>query len=459
MPESLQQDPFGKILSGPVARRRILEYLGEAGGKGPSCVFLARCDAENPARIERRPLADLDALLAEGGSLARSLYDTRSLLLHLDIEAVNHDAPAANFTDPWRAFRLQEPVVTAIEELLSGWGIRPLHLVTGQGHHFVWRILRESPVGRRLAHLVPSTGTGEREGVYAHLGMMMEYLAHRIKAASQDQAEVPVEITALHVVPGPSGQRELVSIDTSEYGDPIDSRIIRVPFTRYLKPWRTGLARRYAVEDEIGPCITIPLHEMDVMQALKVRQDPADVAHLARRCTTAIPEQARGTDGLLDEYLASPLRAFHGRFYEASHDPRERWPETYARTPLATLPGCVRHLLLNPFDRLLKPSGIRLVTRCLLAQGWHPRHIAGLIRSKFEDPAHGWGDHWTGYDPGYRSDFYARLFAGQIATGLDPLDDLACPAELARAFCRPAEGPCDLAPFRRAIQDSRSDSP
>ncbi len=30
------------------------------------------------------------------------------------------------------------------------------------------------------------------------------------------------------------------------------------------------------------------------------------------------------------------------------------------------------------------------MTRCLLAKGWHDSHIAGFIRSKFEDPASHW---------------------------------------------------------------------
>lgn len=452
MAETEQVDPFADVLSGDTVRKRVREYLGQTDVAAPSCVHLARCDAENPARMDRYPVGDLDVLLREGYSLARSLYDTRSVIAHLDVEAVNFDAPTAAFTDPWRAFRLQEPVVTAIEELLAGWGIRPLHLITGQGHHFVWQISRRSSVERRLSHLRPAADADGGEQVFGNLGLVMEYFAHRIKERSAPVSEVPVEITAVHVAPGASGQREMVSIDISEYGDPIDSRTIRVPFTRYLKPWRTGLAQRYGVEGEIGPCVTIPLHEMDVMLALKVRQDAADVEQLARRCNMRIPEQTIGTGRLLDEYLASSLCAFHQRFYETGHDPRERWPETYARTPLDTLPGCARHLLKQPNDRLLKPSGLRLVSRCLLSQGWHPRHIAGLVRSKFEDPAHGWGDHWEGYSPAVRADFYVRLFTGQIATGLDRLEDMTCEQEKSRGFCQPGAPPCDLAPFREAIR-------
>jgi len=63
-----------------------------------------------------------------------------------------------------------------------------------------------------------------------------------------------------------------------------------------------------------------------------------------------------------------------------------------------------------PNDLLLKPTGIRNVTECLLERGWHPRHIAGLIRSKFERD-YDWGRQWIDYSPAMRADFYVRIFS------------------------------------------------
>jgi hypothetical protein len=126
------------------------------------------------------------------------------------------------------------------------------------------------------------------------------------------------------------------------------------------------------------------VHGIDIRQAIKVRQVDADVRDLARRACVRIPEQSAGTGRLLEDYLGSPLRQFHEFFYAEQHDPKERWHETYHRTSLESLPSCARHLLVWPNDLLLKPAGIQLLTRCLLAEQWHPRHIAGLIRSKFD---------------------------------------------------------------------------
>jgi hypothetical protein len=87
------------------------------------------------------------------------------------------------------------------------------------------------------------------------------------------------------------------------------------------------------------------------------------------------------------------------------------WPHTYDHTPLQNLPEGVRDALLFPNDLLLRPTSIRAVTETLVSRGWHPRHVAGLIRSKFERD-YGWGNQWKDYSPSMRADFYVRIFSG-----------------------------------------------
>tara|TARA_R110002096_G_scaffold164099_11_gene331816 strand:- start:3186 stop:4433 length:1248 start_codon:yes stop_codon:yes gene_type:complete len=396
------------------------------------------------------PTEALESLLEQGAPLARSLDDSESILAHLDIEYVDFDDPAAAFMDPWKAFQRQEPVVAAIEELLVNWGIRPLHLITGQGHHFVWRVLRGSLVADRIGNLAFDTQhgvNGEHERVFGGLALLMEYLAQRVRTEALSHSEIPVELTAVHVGQGSSGQRDMISIDISEYGDPLNSRYVRVPFTTYRKPWESGLVRERGLDGQIGHFVTLPLHEMDVFQCIKARQDSSDIAAIAKRACVRIPNQATGMGRLIDAYEGSTLRTFHRHFYRDEHDPPEQWPWTYDRAPLDDYPDCLRHILTFPNDLLLKPAGIQLATRCLLAVGWRPRHIAGLIRSKFENPGFNWGKIWEGYDPAMRADFYVRTFAGQIAIGQDPAIDFNCTSQQEKGFCWQGERPCSLLPF------------
>jgi len=453
----------------PAVRRRLVEFLGGDSLEHATATYLTHSDGCGFDRRSLRPPGELDWFLERELDIARSLADSASLLLHLDVEYVNFDSPVEAHLDPWRTFDLQEPVVRVIESLLLEWGIQPLHLITGQGHHFVWRVSRRSELAPRIMALSPApevlAACMERapplvqgridvgsQNAFAALSLVMEFVAHRVKQQAAPLTQLPVEITAVHVGPGATARREAVSIDISEYGDPLHTRMVRMPFTNYLKPWVTGLARSLGVENEIPSIRTIPLHECDVRQAIMIRQVESAVRDLARRACVRIPEQGEGTARLLNDYLGSHLRRFHEFFYSTRHDPKERWAETYDRTPLGAAPSCVRHVLEYPNDLLLKPAGMQLVTRYLLSEGWHPRHIAGLIRSKFENPSFGWSIDWNDYEPSTRADFYTRIFAGLFFTGLDQLIDFNCTSTREKGFCfPPSEGTCGLESARKTL--------
>ena len=444
-----------EVCRDPVVRQRIVEYLGGRRLRDATCLFLGRMDAQNLWLFEREAPDTLDHMLDEGCEIARSLEDRVSMLVHLDIEYVNFDDPAAAFVDAPRVFRMQQPLVEAIEARLLSFGIRYLHLVTGQGHHFVWRVARESAVARAIAGLGICTPTDlaatPQEPLFSHLALVMEHFGHLVKRDAAPLCEVPVEITAQHVGPGASGMREMLSIDLSEYGDPLHSRMIRIPYTVYRKPWLSGLIGGMGIEGRVSKFVTLPLHEMDLIDLIEIRHQPDAIRALARRAGTGIPLQEAGMGRLLDDYLRSPLCAFHREFYAIPQDHPAQWAASYHQFPVHSLPPCAAHVLEEPNDWLLKPSGIQLVTRCLLAIGWHPRHIAGLVRSKFANPAYQWGDRWRFYDPALRAEFYVRLFSGEIATGLDGGVDFNCVSQQEKQFCWNPSG-CSLEPALAALR-------
>jgi hypothetical protein len=227
------------------------------------------------------------------------------------------------------------------------------------------------------------------------------------------------------------GRREIVSLDLSEYGDPLYTRTVRIPFSVYLTHLRLPSGH---AGPRMPKLFMIPLFDMAVQQAIDIRSDPDRVRLLAGHARTRIPEQERGTELLVAAYRSSPLARFHDEFYNAEHDPPEQWQTGYDQTPLNTLPRCAARILRNPNDLLLRPAGIQHVVRTLTAAGWHPRHIAGLIRSKYERDF-GWGSYWYVYDAALRADFYTRLFAGLIADGLDPLIDYNCKSTQEKGYC------------------------
>jgi len=115
---------------------------------------------------------------------------------------------------------------------------------------------------------------------------------------------------------------------------------------------------------------------------------------------------------------------------------------------LASLPPCVKYPLENPNDNLLKPTNIQLVTRVLMKLGWHPKHIAGLVRSKFERD-YKWGSTWFKYDAQSRGNFYVRQFSGLIIDGLDKEIDLNCVSHKQKGYCvKPVGCPFNLANYK-----------
>lgn len=449
----------------PDIRARMCEFLGGSTLDQSSCVFITADDRSADVQFAPRPTTDLWRCLDAGLDVGRSLWDRRSLIVHLDIEHVNFDYPAAVFLDAGRAFEIQRSVVGATTVLLGDYGIRPLHLLSGRGHHFVWSISRSSEACRRLSWLgrpapsiqaryaEPQPPGGEIVGrelgaAFSGLGQVMEFVAHGILDRARNCA-VPIQITAVEVRPGVRG-REIVSIDISEYGDPLFTRGVRMPFSAYLKPYQQSWVLGEALSNRLPLLFLIPLDGMSVAEGLQVRSDERRVRDLATNCSAMIPEMAEASLGLINDYADSNLARFHDEFYSCQHDPPESWSHTYDRTPLNTLPPCVRAILEQPNDRLAKPACIQLVVRTLMAIGWHPRHIAGLIRSKYERD-YGWGNQWYRYDASSRADFYVRVFADLFHTGRDTLIDFNCVSTQEKGYCDIESCDQSLSRFRNLL--------
>ena len=450
-------------------RQRIGEFLGGAFPDKGSAMYFAAGTEFASQHHDALPPEELPSWLDQGAELYRSLWDRKSLICHLDIEYVNFDHPSYAFVNTERVFRLQQPVAAAVEDILSSFGITPLHLVTGRGHHFVWRVDQTSRAFAQLAALghVPASlchlyatalaPTGEcvspeLGAAFAGLGVVMEFVAHQVKVRAAPLCELPVELGAIETGRRAEG-REMISVDITEYADPLCSRTIRVPFSVYLKPaqQRADLGGEF---ERVPPMFMVPLDRMSVTEALGVMRDPAAVKQLAETASATIPDSSGPMKRLVAAYRRSPLARFHEQFYSEQHDAPAVWHETYDCIPLDALPPCARLILERPNDLLLRPACAQRVVRVMLALGWHPRHIAGLIRSKYERD-HGWAGQWHGFDPAMRADFYARVFSGLFVTGVDDLVDFNCQSAREENLC--FIGGCNenLNDFRKSLIDRR----
>jgi hypothetical protein len=117
---------------------------------------------------------------------------------------------------------------------------------------------------------------------YHGLGQVIEFLAAEVKRVSAASSQIPVELTAIEVSPGMRG-REMISFDVSPFGDPLDTRCARAPFSRYLKSVRQEAILGNQIAEKLPPIFEIPLFEMSIEKALSVMRGPKAVIDLAER--------------------------------------------------------------------------------------------------------------------------------------------------------------------------------
>jgi hypothetical protein len=435
-----------RYYSNHFVRSRIEEFFGFRKGsdKYPSSIFITIGDRDKARYLNRLCRQNLPIIDNDLVEISRSMWDRESLIADLDIEYVNFDFPAEPFLHPERTFSLQEPVCRAVEKIFAQFALDPLHLLSGRGHHFVWQIPRKSTVFEHLAQMgrpfYARTGcfssgaaSGQVEAgrdlasAFCGLGLLMEFLAHEIKAAASSASSVPVELTAIEVRPGARG-REMISLDISEYGDPLYTRAVRAPFSRYLKPFQQRSSLGGETVDRLPWIFEIPMVG-DIQSSIAAMRNLECVLVLARETCTRIPDRSAALAAIIQRYQESPLAKFHQFF--CSQEPST---SSVDRKLSDELPQCVRYIIEHPNDLLLKPAGVRRLTIALLALGWHPSRIAGLIYAKFKED-HNWNNIFSSCDPRFRADFYTRLFAGLVWLNLDDASDFNCRSSEEQGWC------------------------
>jgi hypothetical protein len=438
----------------PAVRERIREYCGGGGTRSLTCASLACTVEAGPLgiweRVPQQPPESLDALLESGGDLARSLWDSASLLVHLDLDYLNVDLPGEAFVHPFETFFKLEPSYRATIDALDRFELPLLAVMTGEGYHFTGSIPLGDPVVHALASLAPETPawlaslperrpTWQADAMdapharsYVGLGLVIEHLAHEIMRRAAPRSLIPVVVNGTIVGDGAVG-RECVSLDLSYAGDPLDVRHIRVAFGAYQKHrLRADMVGEAAAG--LPVLVALPRGRENLCTVLEAGRELDQAACRATTGSAVIPTVAPGVARLVDAYRDSPLARFHRAYYATSPHPAAAWPETYDRLDPSALLPCVAWPLTEPNDRLLQPAPIQHLTRFLMSRGWHPRHVAGVVYSRYARD-HGWGDRWTHVDPWTRADFDVRVFAGMLATGLDCGVDFNCRSAQEKGLC------------------------
>ena len=455
-------------------RERIREFCG---GKRFTCEylvgfgeFLARNGYRRPLRLTNRQ-EELAGMMDQGLDIFRAVWDKKATLAVWDVEYFNLDTWHGLYRNQLSYFGLMEPVYRAIEGLMEEYGIPHINDSTSSGYHFISLIPFSSPVHRKLERIGhpeesllkkysevhnddskrtrPLTKRAGRG--YSGIGRLHEFLSHLVIRRTRKESPIPVTISDAAVGRMARG-REGMSLDITQYADPLYMRDIRTTFSTHQKhkvyPGKVG--RRTG--RQLPVFATLPRNDLSFQELFLLRQDLKQAARYAGRCSGIIPEAAAGWERVIKDYRASTLFTFHRDFDAVSHEPVTRWPNTYWKLDLDTLPPCAANAIRNANWGLLNPTSLQNFCRVLFAIGWHPKHIAGLIRSYYETRP-GWKIDWQKYHPETRANFWCRIYCGLIATGTDTLDDFNCVAQQEKGYCVHPYCGFSLKDYRRKIRE------
>lgn len=421
----------------PGVEDRVREYCSNAAGQ-LTCEFVSSLPPDGFVTWERAPRvppARLPALFDAGWDISRSLLDRESLIVYFEIDIIDPDAPQEALLRPAQAFFDLERVYRAVRTELTRLGLPLFDLMTGRGYHFAGRVPLAHPVVNRVSAFAPAAGS-PCDRTHTGLGMVLEHLAHNVHRRAAPQG-IPVVFDGVEVGRGGVG-REAASIDLTGYGDPVGVRQMRAAFSTYQSHRiRPDVFGEQTARD-VPLLAAVPRRHRAVFWMLEHGRTAADAARLAEDEDARLPDVAGGLTRLVEEYDHSALADFHREFYGAPIHQPPAWPDTYDQLQPADVVPCLGHALRFPNDALLKPTVLQHLTRFLMAQGWAPRHIAGLVWSKYARDAQ-WGDRWERLDARQRAEFDVRVFAGALVTGLDTAVDFNCVSSQEKGLC-PRQG-------------------
>jgi hypothetical protein len=386
-------------------------------------------------------------LLDLGLDVFRAIWDRRSTVAVMDVEYFSKKFPGAAYAHQEAVYERLEPFHRAMMSTLRKFGINPLVVATGQGYHYSFRVANDSPVASELERLgqvdssvlwkylhpsekrkrVVPLADGRR---YDTIGKLLEFITHEaIRAREHFGCDMPVTIG--DIVVGNQYQ-ETINVDLSAFANPVFMRDVRLPFSTHHKHKVQIKKVGREISEKIPVQIAIPRytpcnnHELPLHELFRNRRHFENSANYAGAITTDIPESSRGVARLIEAYLASRLYRFHREFEQTEMDDPRDWYRTYDRFNLRSVPPCVANIVETPNPFMLQPTQIQTLVRVLTSKGWwHPKHVAGLIRSKYERE-HGWEVNWDKYDANMWACVWTRFYYGLIVNGLDRKIDLNC---------------------------------
>jgi len=241
--------------------------------------------------------------------------------------------------------------------------------------------------------------------VYTMFGRILEYLCHCVISDTQKEIDVPITIC--------DSADQGISLDISQYGDPVYMRIIRSAFSSWDKHNMNGF-----VSDLVGeaPFLDVvrkygKFENNNLPELFELARDYESSIEYAKNFSGKIPAAGTRIFNLALQYENSLLRRFHKDFDDVEHDPDN---STYMLAEFdERFDARARQLMAAPNPELMQPKNLKWFSEHLLLHGINSKHIGGIIAARYEAEDKGWKQkYWSKYLTRTRANFWARVYCG-----------------------------------------------
>lgn len=451
LPQGPDKEPHSLLeyMLDPRVSSTALQFLGGTGSlwsdmSTVSSEFISVGTIEKAFSAKRSPLSAIppteveEKIRTHGGrvELYSSLLQKDSenfpgvpkrVVLHWDIDKFimrpdnNYDEQKP-IENPWETFMDLESTHQTVGDYFNVYGIKTLDVMSGKGLHLytqvsdpaVIRLIEdiggpiEPTVQDKLAtvHLTTKRPTPIplfHEQAFKGATRLQQYVICQTIRQARELANCDIEIWDKNQ---PGRGREGIALDNTAALLMCHTKPTGMPGSPYyIKPARSGVKNeRIRLQLPLkGEGYANPWH--DVLNESYSYRKSAD--YLAAINST-IPDASSPIEQLIADYLQSDLRRLHEAMDSSFGDDPATFAWGYRRNNYEGIirqtkaPHYIRHVIryANPILVQLRNEVDRFVFQVFEAMGGSREnlspapHVAGLLRSIYEDPMKNWGDQW-----------------------------------------------------------------
>jgi hypothetical protein len=339
-------------------------------------------------------------------------------LLFWDVELFDNNNPLYPIDDSLNTFSSIDNINQLITQQFKKYGLDYQSIMSGRGYNYVSQINDESPV---IEDLLDISGTPEQTVLdkqkYPNISNKRQKIVP-VKAELLHMASVRLQQYIFNCIIREARRTQPLPVEISDkgnYGISLDNTAMMYSVENRSigtlgSPYFIKLEKNNP--DYVKTVIKIPVENNNISisykDALDIRSSYEQANVLMGDMDCSIPEGSKGVKKLIADYKKSKLYTFHTKMDECHGDDPDFFEGNYRNyesiANQTENPDYIKYLMDNANDLLLKPDNLDYFIWSIF-KSWGGNndftvagHVAGLLRSIYEDPKFEWGSKFIKTD-------------------------------------------------------------